>query len=74
MLEFVQKIKSDIAKQIELDEIKTLSLFEKHFCIGAYIRNKFLLNSAGLAKLHEYYSTDNLDDLSAKILDEILKQ
>ncbi len=73
--EIIEKIKEDLEKNFDLEKVSNLNIFSKHFGICAYMRNKFLWNNPELVKiLNQHFKTNHVDDLSCKILDEIIKK
>ncbi len=73
--ETLQKIKEDLEKHFDMEKVPYLDVFSKHFGICAYMRNKFLWNNPKLVDiLNQHFKTEHVDDLSNKILDEIIKK
>ena len=76
MLKLIKKIKKDISKHIDLNDLKNMrkvDIIKWHFGIGLYIRNKYLYKKPKNIKiLSEYYHTTVVDTISDKILIDIV--
>lgn len=72
----IRAIVYDLADNEELVEFvrskPAENMFLCHFGAGMYIRNKYLWNSPENCRLlSEYYNTDDIDELSSKLLGEL---
>lgn len=71
----LDEIKKDLEKKIDLKSLDKMNVLDIHFGVCLYIRNKFLWKNSTLVKeLNLFFRTDNVDDLSHKILEVIKKE
>ena len=71
----LKTIKKDLESKIDLKSIKAMDNFEIHFGICMYIRNEYLWNNVFIVKtLGQYFGTTDVDDLSHKILENVLSE
>lgn len=62
-------IKNDIKGKIKKEDINEENIFNLHFGICLYIRNKYLYKNMDLIpELEKMFNIDNIDDLSFLIL------
>lgn len=70
----LKTIKKDLESKIDLKSIKAMDNFEIHFGVCMYIRNEYLWNNVFIVKtLGQYFGTEDIDGLSHKILEYVLK-
>lgn len=68
----MKKIKNEVLKILDLNKVD--DIFYMHFVVAKTIRNKFLYNNlSNIKSLNKIYSSDNIDDLSMLILEDIIK-
>ncbi len=68
-------IKKDIEVSFDLHELKNKDKFTLHFGVCLYIRNSYLWHNKFICDvLNKKFKTKDVDSLSFKILDEILKE
>lgn len=74
MPKIIEKIKKDIEKYANIEDIYSLDELALHFGVCLYIRNHYLYNKKrNLAILSKYFKTDNVDTISRKVIDEFKK-
>lgn len=70
----LKMIKEDLESKVDFNTIKDMDDFQVHFGVCLYNRNKYLWgNEFTSSLLMSYFNVDNVDDLSHKILEDILK-
>lgn len=75
VFDILKKIKKDLIGKIDFNKLDKMNILEIHFGVCGYIRNKYLWNNPTLVKeLNLFFRTDNVDDLSYKILEAIKKE
>lgn len=68
-------IKKDLEEKLKPITIDTIDSFSRHFIVCRYIRNQYLwTNKSYCLILNQYFKTDNVDELSHAIFDEIRRR
>ncbi len=72
---YLEKIIQEVRHKVDIKKVEELNIFDIHFGICLYIRNKYLwTHPETVEELKKYFNSDDVDTLSHKILDEIKKE